>query len=151
VDAEPDDLDDMTGTTMRATTANPVGKRDGKRTREHAATNANAQSDNSASNAHSTYLGAGIPSRPCATAGSLTARNTRSSSALPLSGNREAGVPAVASCPRTGHADSPGILSIVGELTLDTLWHAVPSFPTLSEVWLRLLETYRDEHEVEFI
>jgi hypothetical protein len=22
------------------------------------------------------------------------------------------------------------------------LWHAVPSFPTISEVWLRLLETY---------
>ena len=22
------------------------------------------------------------------------------------------------------------------------LWHAVPSFPTVSEVWLRLLETY---------
>jgi hypothetical protein len=25
---------------------------------------------------------------------------------------------------------------------LDTLWHAVPSFPTMSEVWLRLLEDY---------
>ena len=25
---------------------------------------------------------------------------------------------------------------------LDELWHAVPSFPTISEVWLRLLETY---------
>jgi len=26
--------------------------------------------------------------------------------------------------------------------TLSDLWHAVPSFPTVSEVWLRLLETY---------
>jgi hypothetical protein len=25
---------------------------------------------------------------------------------------------------------------------LNRLWHAVPSYPTLSEVWLRLLETY---------
>ena len=25
---------------------------------------------------------------------------------------------------------------------LERLWHAVPSFPTVSEVWLRLLETY---------
>ena len=25
-------------------------------------------------------------------------------------------------------------------MTLDQLWHAVPSFPTASEVWLRLLE-----------
>jgi dihydrolipoamide dehydrogenase len=24
------------------------------------------------------------------------------------------------------------------------LWHAVPCFPTISEVWLRLLEAYRD-------
>ncbi|GAB3809096.1 NAD(P)/FAD-dependent oxidoreductase [Humibacter antri] len=33
-------------------------------------------------------------------------------------------------------------VAIVGEVTIDRLWHAVPSYPTLSEVWLRLLETY---------
>lgn len=33
-------------------------------------------------------------------------------------------------------------VAIVGEVTIDRLWHAVPSFPTLSEVWLRLLEAY---------
>jgi dihydrolipoamide dehydrogenase len=33
-------------------------------------------------------------------------------------------------------------IAIVGEVTLDALWHAVPSFPTVSEVWLRLLEAY---------
>jgi pyruvate/2-oxoglutarate dehydrogenase complex dihydrolipoamide dehydrogenase (E3) component len=33
-------------------------------------------------------------------------------------------------------------IAIVAEVTLDTLWHAVPSFPTVSEVWLRLLEAY---------
>ncbi|GAA4569821.1 dihydrolipoyl dehydrogenase family protein [Planotetraspora kaengkrachanensis] len=27
-------------------------------------------------------------------------------------------------------------------VSLDDLWHAVPAFPTVSEVWLRLLETY---------
>ena len=32
-------------------------------------------------------------------------------------------------------------VAIAGEVTLDRLWHAVPSFPTVSEVWLRLLET----------
>jgi len=32
---------------------------------------------------------------------------------------------------------------IVGEVPLARLWHAVPAFPTISEVWLRLLETYR--------
>jgi pyruvate/2-oxoglutarate dehydrogenase complex dihydrolipoamide dehydrogenase (E3) component len=33
-------------------------------------------------------------------------------------------------------------IAIVGEVPLDRLWHAVPSFPTLSEIWLRLLESY---------
>jgi len=33
-------------------------------------------------------------------------------------------------------------VAIVGEVPLDRLWHAVPSYPTLSEIWLRLLETY---------
>lgn len=32
--------------------------------------------------------------------------------------------------------------AIVGEIPLDRLWHAVPAYPTLSEIWLRLLETY---------
>ena len=31
---------------------------------------------------------------------------------------------------------------IVGEVTIDRLWHAVPAYPTMSEIWLRLLETY---------
>jgi dihydrolipoamide dehydrogenase len=33
-------------------------------------------------------------------------------------------------------------IAVVGEVPLDRLWHAVPSYPTLSEVWLRLLEAY---------
>lgn len=33
-------------------------------------------------------------------------------------------------------------VAIVGEVTVDRLWHAVPSYPTISEVWLRLLESY---------
>jgi len=31
-------------------------------------------------------------------------------------------------------------IAVVGEVPVDRLWHAVPSFPTVSEVWLRLLE-----------
>jgi pyruvate/2-oxoglutarate dehydrogenase complex dihydrolipoamide dehydrogenase (E3) component len=34
--------------------------------------------------------------------------------------------------------------AIVGKLSLETLWHAVPSYPTVSEIWLRLLEA-RDQ------
>lgn len=33
-------------------------------------------------------------------------------------------------------------IAVVGEVPLDRLWHAVPAYPTLSEVWLRLLEAY---------
>ncbi|GAA2390275.1 oxidoreductase [Catellatospora methionotrophica] len=38
-------------------------------------------------------------------------------------------------------------VAVVGEVPIDRLWHAVPAFPTISEVWLRLLETYRDRHQ----
>ena len=31
-------------------------------------------------------------------------------------------------------------IAVVGEVPVDRLWHAVPAFPTMSEVWLRLLE-----------
>jgi pyruvate/2-oxoglutarate dehydrogenase complex dihydrolipoamide dehydrogenase (E3) component len=31
--------------------------------------------------------------------------------------------------------------AIVGKVRLETLWHAVPSYPTVSEIWLRLLES----------
>jgi dihydrolipoamide dehydrogenase len=33
-------------------------------------------------------------------------------------------------------------IAIVGEVPLARLWHAVPAFPTMSEIWLRLLEDY---------
>jgi pyruvate/2-oxoglutarate dehydrogenase complex dihydrolipoamide dehydrogenase (E3) component len=33
-------------------------------------------------------------------------------------------------------------IAVVAEVSLDDLWHAVPSFPTRSELWLRLLEAY---------
>ncbi|MBS4102714.1 dihydrolipoyl dehydrogenase family protein [Tsukamurella paurometabola] len=35
-------------------------------------------------------------------------------------------------------------IAVVGEVPIDRLWHAVPAYPTISEVWLRLLEAYRD-------
>ncbi|GLX17416.1 MULTISPECIES: dihydrolipoyl dehydrogenase family protein [Streptomyces] len=34
-------------------------------------------------------------------------------------------------------------VAVAGEVPIDRLWHAVPAFPTISEVWLRLLEAYR--------
>jgi len=33
-------------------------------------------------------------------------------------------------------------IAVIGKVPLEDLWHAVPSFPTRSELWLRLLEAY---------
>jgi pyruvate/2-oxoglutarate dehydrogenase complex dihydrolipoamide dehydrogenase (E3) component len=33
-------------------------------------------------------------------------------------------------------------VAVAGRVPLEQLWHAVPAFPTVSEVWLRLLEAY---------
>jgi dihydrolipoamide dehydrogenase len=44
--------------------------------------------------------------------------------------------------PGIGEMLHAATIAIVGEVPLDTLVHAVPSFPTISEVWLRLLEAY---------
>jgi len=33
-------------------------------------------------------------------------------------------------------------VAIVGEVPIERLWHAVPAYPTMNEIWLRLLETY---------
>jgi dihydrolipoamide dehydrogenase len=35
-------------------------------------------------------------------------------------------------------------IAVAGQVPIARLWHAVPCFPTVSELWLRLLEAYRD-------
>jgi len=44
--------------------------------------------------------------------------------------------------PAAGELVHSATVAIVGEIPLERLWHAVPAYPTISEVWLRLLETY---------
>jgi pyruvate/2-oxoglutarate dehydrogenase complex dihydrolipoamide dehydrogenase (E3) component len=34
-------------------------------------------------------------------------------------------------------------VAVAGQVPISRLWHAVPCFPSISEVWLRLLEAYR--------
>ncbi|WP_445398287.1 dihydrolipoyl dehydrogenase family protein [Streptomyces sp. LE64] len=45
--------------------------------------------------------------------------------------------------PGVGELIHSATIAVAGEVPLERLWHAVPSYPTISEVWLRLLETYR--------
>jgi pyruvate/2-oxoglutarate dehydrogenase complex dihydrolipoamide dehydrogenase (E3) component len=44
--------------------------------------------------------------------------------------------------PETADFLHAATIAVIGEVPLDRLWHAVPSFPTRSEVWLALLEEY---------
>jgi dihydrolipoamide dehydrogenase len=44
--------------------------------------------------------------------------------------------------PGVGEMIHAATIAVAGKVPLDTLWHAVPSYPTISELWLRLLESY---------
>jgi pyruvate/2-oxoglutarate dehydrogenase complex dihydrolipoamide dehydrogenase (E3) component len=41
-----------------------------------------------------------------------------------------------------GEALHAATIAVIAEVPLDDLWHAVPCFPTRSELWLKLLEAY---------
>jgi pyruvate/2-oxoglutarate dehydrogenase complex dihydrolipoamide dehydrogenase (E3) component len=45
--------------------------------------------------------------------------------------------------PQVGEMLQAATIAVVGEVPIARLWHAVPAYPTISEIWLRLLETYR--------
>ncbi|MFJ5259868.1 dihydrolipoyl dehydrogenase family protein [Streptomyces sp. NPDC088387] len=45
--------------------------------------------------------------------------------------------------PGVGELIHSATIAVAGEVPVSRLWHAVPSYPTISEIWLRLLETYR--------
>jgi pyruvate/2-oxoglutarate dehydrogenase complex dihydrolipoamide dehydrogenase (E3) component len=45
--------------------------------------------------------------------------------------------------PGVGELLHAATIAIVSGITIERLWHAVPAFPTVSEVWLRLLEEVR--------
>ncbi len=44
--------------------------------------------------------------------------------------------------PGAGEMLHAATIAIAGQVPLETLWHATPAFPTMSEVWLRFLEAY---------
>ena len=71
-----------------------------------------------------------------------SARGTKTvgSSQLVIDNARNVVVGATFVGPEIGELVHAATIAIVGEVTLDRLWHAVPAFPTMSELWLRLLE-----------
>ncbi|MFF8970156.1 dihydrolipoyl dehydrogenase family protein [Streptomyces sp. NPDC014995] len=46
--------------------------------------------------------------------------------------------------PGVGELIHSATVAVAGRVPVARLWHAVPSYPTISEVWLRLLEAFRD-------
>ena len=69
-------------------------------------------------------------------------RGITGTSQLVVDESRQVIVGATFTGPGTQELLHSATVAMAGEVTLDRLWHAVPSFPTVSEVWLRLLETY---------
>ncbi len=77
-------------------------------------------------------------------------RGYRGTTKLVIDADRDVIVGATFVGPRAGEMLQSATIAIVGEVTLAKLWHALPAFPTLSEVWLRLLEQYRDKYDRVF-
>jgi pyruvate/2-oxoglutarate dehydrogenase complex dihydrolipoamide dehydrogenase (E3) component len=74
--------------------------------------------------------------------GRVTAQEFVGTSRLVVDEDRRVIVGATFTGPGTADLLHSATVAVAGEVTLDRLWHAVPSFPTVSEVWLRLLEAY---------
>jgi len=44
--------------------------------------------------------------------------------------------------PSVGELLHAATIAVAGAVPLERLWHAVPAYPTISEIWLRLLESF---------
>jgi len=73
----------------------------------------------------------------------LTADGYRGRAALLVDLDREVVLGATFVGPDVAELLHSATIAVVGEVPLSRLWHAVPAFPTVSEVWLRLLEALR--------
>jgi dihydrolipoamide dehydrogenase len=74
--------------------------------------------------------------------GSFVGRGAPGTSRLVVDESRRTVVGATISGAEVAEALHAATIAVVSEVPLDDLWHAVPAFPTRSELWLRLLEAY---------
>jgi len=74
--------------------------------------------------------------------GSFVGKNAPGTARLVVDEERRIVVGATITGPEIAEALHAATVAVVGEVPLDDLWHAVPAFPTRSELWLRLLEAY---------
>ena len=66
--------------------------------------------------------------------------DARGTTRLVVDEDRDVIVGATFTGPEVAEFLQAATIAVVGEVTLDKLFHAVPAFPTRSEVWLYLLE-----------
>jgi pyruvate/2-oxoglutarate dehydrogenase complex dihydrolipoamide dehydrogenase (E3) component len=74
--------------------------------------------------------------------GSFYGRNAPGTARIVVDEARGVIVGATITGPDVGDFLHAATIAVIGEVPLTRLWHAVPSFPTRSELWLRLLESY---------
>jgi dihydrolipoamide dehydrogenase len=74
--------------------------------------------------------------------GSFVGRGAVGTSRLVVDEDRGVVVGATITGVEIAEALHAATIAVVGEVPLQRLWHAVPCFPTRSELWLRLLEAY---------
>ena len=73
--------------------------------------------------------------------GSFYGRNAPGSARLVIDTERNIVIGATITGAEVAEFIHAATIAVVAEVPLEKLWHAVPSFPTRSELWLRLLET----------
>jgi dihydrolipoamide dehydrogenase len=73
---------------------------------------------------------------------SFRGRNAPGTSRLVVDERRRVIVGATFTGPEVAESLHAATIAVVGEVPLERLWHAVPAFPTRSEIWLRLMESY---------
>ncbi len=74
--------------------------------------------------------------------GSFVGRGAPGTARLVVDEERRVVVGATITGSEVAEALHAATIAVVGKVPLEDLWHAVPSFPTRSELWLRLLEEY---------
>jgi pyruvate/2-oxoglutarate dehydrogenase complex dihydrolipoamide dehydrogenase (E3) component len=74
--------------------------------------------------------------------GSFHGRNAPGTTRIVVDEERRVIVGATFVGPETADFLHAATIAILGEVPLDHLWHAVPAYPSRSEVWLKLMEEY---------
>jgi dihydrolipoamide dehydrogenase len=74
--------------------------------------------------------------------GSFVGRGAAGTSRIVVDEDRRVVVGATITGAEVAEALHAATIAVVAEVPLDDLWHAVPAFPTRSELWLHLLEEY---------